>query len=289
MKTEQHTFETTQTNVDAIIKHIESGVRETDRQVMFLSDFDYTLCRNYGFDVATNNRIPILEQELIDAANYHTLAIATARRANNPMTPLFWNSGLLAPDAPLIAENGGVLVTQHNGQLHYDDIIDADVSDGLKLAAEQLEHAKLDLPTNRQLIVKLGRTMLVARTQTANMHVSKSEQQDLAKQLILALDVPNFVVVDNGGSVTVQHKNINKATGFQFYLKNQGIDQHAVYVVGLGDAPNDQQIFEQAHTSIGFSKIVKALVDFNIDTQLVTATDIFEGVRASLGDRLYVS
>jgi hydroxymethylpyrimidine pyrophosphatase-like HAD family hydrolase len=236
-----------------------------DREVVILSDFDYTLCDEYVFDPQTNNHLAVIEPGVVEAAKPHHMVVATSRRATNPTVSLLWQSGLVQPNRPAIIENGGAIISQNAGSLACLDLVDPGQLEQLHAMPELAAEAMPDIPSGQELIFKMGRTMLVARLQDEAGISLPHHQRWLAEQLrdIVPSSSP-LQVVDTRASVTIQHRDVNKGTAFLKYLELEDIPRDSIYVIGLGDGENDAEIFDEADLSLGFSDAVSSIVDIDI-------------------------
>lgn len=249
-------------------------------QTVVLSDFDYTLCDQYVFDPSTNNHRPVIRDELVAAAQDQHLVIATARRASNPAIPHMWESGLVDHEQPVIAENGGtILFREGDGQIACMDLVEPEEVQLLKKKAMLALEGVADDPRGRNLVVKEGRTMVLARLQDAQGGTSVADQQWLTGYLRRSLDDGSIKVVDTKTSVTIQSADVSKATGFDTYLDLYGITREEVQVIGMGDGDNDHEIFDVADVSIGFSDAVRDLVDVHVAEGAQAATHVLRTIK----------
>ena len=236
---------------------------EDDLRVI-LSDFDYTLCYEYGFDPESNNHLPYIYSELIEAAQGQNLIVATGRRAKHPFLPVIWQSGLVDPRSPVIAENGGTLVFYGEQGRRYIDLVTEDDIALIHESRERIRQEITDMPKDQELIFKLGRTMLLTRLQNAAGEVDPLHNARLAERVQELFDPSHIRVVDTRASVIVQQAEVNKSAGFRRYLGILGLQRSDVHVTGLGDGLNDRELFEEADVSIGFSRVVRPYVDIEI-------------------------
>lgn len=229
---------------------------------VILSDFDLTLCDTFGFDPATNNHEPQLDQTVIDAAQGNTLVVATARRANHPWLPELWNSGLVAPRMPVITENGGVInVPDGKGSFDHINLVPKNKIDMMQEWIEDAAGQLHRIPRNQRFIKKLGMTSIIARLQDESGNSTVDHQQILLKDL-QDIGIPDGIEVSRTGrSLSIQSEGVNKASGFREVLNLAGVDRRDITVIGIGDAPNDAAIFKEADLSIGVDRRVKNMVN----------------------------
>lgn len=215
------------------------------------SDFDGTLCDTYRYDALTNNHLPIIRDDIIEAASGSRLIVATARRAVHPAIRYLWECGLVHPSMPVISENGGVIHLLERGEerrviLAPDHSRDRIITwiDSVK---DQLDHS----PKGRHLSLKHGETMVIARYQTSSGKVTRADQLLLLKQLRQLAPPTWLSIVQSGESVCIQHSSVNKGVALRQALKLIGIERSDAYVISLGDAQNDRSLLEEADLSIG--------------------------------------
>lgn len=231
---------------------------------MILSDFDYTLCYEYAFDPHSNNHLPQIEPQVAEAAQSHHLVIATGRRAEHPFIPCMWKSGLIEPNRPVITENGGCLVYALDcGGVQFVDLVDNEHLPLLEKTRQLVAEQVTDIPSDHRLAFKMGRTMLLARIQDKAGNCPPEQQALLAEQ-IQQIAPAELSVSDTRASVTVQHADTSKGKAFEYYLALCGLRRSDVFVVGMGDAPNDKSIFDISDVRIGFSEAVRHMVDMSI-------------------------
>ena len=236
---------------------------ETTKNIVVLSDFDYTLCHDY-VDDGDNNLVPIISDSVVNAGAATDMYIATGRRAKSVAIDTMWDSGIYPIDRPIITENGGVLVYRRPSGNKYLELIQpyqVRKLPGIKSLIEAALEEYID-PTE-SLVIKRGMTMITARIKTALDSHSDPESHQLFVDKVrdLMSSQHEFGVVDNRTSLTVQHRTVNKANGFRKLLAMRGIKRSGLFVVGLGDGLNDAQIFQEADISFGFDPVVGKLVD----------------------------
>ncbi len=253
------------TDLDDALGDLElalAGLAAKDK--IILSDFDHTLCDTYSFNPTTNNHLASIDPAVVEAAQPHHLVVATSRRVSNPTVPVLWSSGLVHPDVPVIAENGGVILYPTNDGLTCVDMIDPESMQSLQTVRDNIQQEVAAVPTGQQLTFKQGRTLLIARLQDEHGNSQPKHQAWLAERLQQLVDDPSLCVVDTRASVTIQHKEVSKGRAFRHYLQLANILRDEVCIIGMGDGLNDRQLFEEADVSLGFSDVVRPLVDVSI-------------------------
>ncbi len=230
-----------------------------------LSDFDYTLCHKYVFDSHTNDHLPYIDPDIIEAARGTHLVIATGRRANSQSLRTIWEDGLIPKDRPVIAENGGAFVYYSDDRLRFLDLIPPYAVNHIVTVKEELEAQAEEIQDREQeLIVKLGRTMLIARLQGKDGETNPESQHRLKEAIAPLIADTELDVVDNRVSLGVQHQAVNKGSAFMRYIHMQNVDPSRTMIIGMGDGENDKDIFRVADISIGLSPIVGSLVDIEL-------------------------
>ena len=95
---------------------------------------------------------------------------------------------------------------------------------------------------------------------------------ELAQLLSERFDLTDLDLVSSNNSLSIQPRGINKGVAFLQALALEGIIRSSIFIVGLGDAPNDKELFEQADLRIGVRKEAEPLADIIVN----------EGDRATL-------
>ncbi len=251
-------------SIESILAPLEASLEGVEKPLI-LSDFDHTLCHSYEFNPDTNNHHPQIDPEVIKGARSHNLLVATGRRANTAAISLLWESGLVAPTMPIIAENGGTIIERDAaGNMTCSDLVTPHELTELTDLQSTIPDLLPELPDGQRLIFKTGRTMLLARLQDANGKIEPKHQAWLTEQLREVITSDELSVVDTRVSVSIQHKSVSKGAAFLHYLHGEGILRKDIFVIGTGDGINDRELFEQADLSLGFSSAVTDMVDIEI-------------------------
>lgn len=244
------------------VRALADAMEATGRMPVVLTDLDHTLFDRFTFDPQTNNHVPHISSELVAAAQGCRIAVATGRRATNPAISLLWESGLIRPKASVITENGGTVVSLGlDGEHTFRDLVSENDMVELNQVRQILADRAGTTPRGQRLIRKTGRTMLVAAMQDEQGNKLPQHQQELAAQLRGLLPFDSLRIVDTRASVTIQHHSVSKGRTFRLCLADEGISREDVFVVGMGDGENDESIFGEADFSIGFSPVVRHMVD----------------------------
>jgi hydroxymethylpyrimidine pyrophosphatase-like HAD family hydrolase len=246
-----------------------------------LSDFDYTLCDEYSYDKQTQNHLPVVGEDIISAANSVHLVVATGRRANHPHLPKMWKSGLIPSGVPIIAENGGTLVFEGVKERGFLDLVAAEDVQLLKKNASMALESLDSLPSGQRLVVKQGRTFVIARLEDEAGVVSDRHQMWLENQLKTRFAEDGVQIINSRLSIAMQLRGVNKGDGFLTYLDLLGIKRSHVCVVGMGDADNDTEIFDVSDVRIGFSNIVEDKVDIVTPNGVPDAAPILRLISSS--------
>lgn len=287
MSIEQQVFDSEIENPASILQ--AELLAAGDRTPVWLSDFDKTLCDTYVYDETTNNHLAVIDPATVSAAAMHHLVVATSRRLSNPTVPLFWQSGLLPASQAAILENGGVIARPNSdGRLDYIDLVPSTDLEDLQnipaIARDKLEH----LPEGQRLVFKTGRTLLLARLQDCNGNMLPEHQSWLAEQLA-ELVPASLHAMDTRASVVIQPAAVGKDTAFEAYLDLANIRREDIFVIGMGDGPNDAGIFATADVSLGFSEAVRHMVDIDVPGGVRAVPFLFDAVRKiQTADRLAV-
>lgn len=255
--------------------------------IVGLSDFDHTLSHEYLFDETTNDHYPHIDPAVLDAAADLDLVVATGRRANSESLLTIWRSGLIHSSVPIIAENGGTLVSYDGTTTSIEDLTLGNIKAQLALVKKEVETDEAFSVAGHKLVAKLGRTILIVRLQDENGATNPDLQELLLTRIHDRITADtDLAPVNNRVSVAVQPHGTNKATAFRSYLEAKGMKRKDVYVVGMGDGLNDQPIFDEANLSIGFGDEVQAHVDValpdGLDSTLI-ALQALQAVKKSQG------
>jgi hydroxymethylpyrimidine pyrophosphatase-like HAD family hydrolase len=83
--------------------------------------------------------------------------------------------------------------------------------------------------------------------------------------LLDKFDLTNMDLVSSNSSLSIQPKGINKGSAFLQALTLMDLNRNGLFVIGLGDALNDKEIFEQSDLGIAVRKGAKADADLTVD------------------------
>jgi HAD superfamily hydrolase (TIGR01484 family) len=238
---------------------------------LIASDLDNTLIK--GLDPASQHH-----QNLVQAAQGQHLAILTARRAANPGITVLWQSGLVAPERPIITENGGVLTWADGDKI---DLVERSAMDGLMSVSAIIAGGRgFELPRNSRLVRKFGRTMMVLFIEDQNGKRSAQWQHDLAEQLSSWVPMgTGLQVADGTDSVTIQHQSVNKAQGLLAYCAVMGLDPDQVDITAMGDGLNDVEMLQMGDFGIGFSQLVASHVDVLVPDGAAGAPAVLQAIK----------
>lgn len=133
---------------------------------------------------------------------------------------------------------------------------------------------------DRELLIKSSR---IATIEMRIQHMSgvgdPSLYEELAQMLVGRFDLSNLDLVSSNNSLSVQPRGINKGTAFLQALAAMGIERSSLFVIGLGDAPNDREIFEQADLGFAVRKGAKAHADLVVDEGDRTTLLVMQGMK----------
>lgn len=230
-----------------------------NRNVAVLSDFDNTLSMGGG-----------VTPKVAEAAKDLHLVVATARLATSTRLPSFWEKGLVRPDVPIVVENGGSLAFKDKDGVRFVDVVEPHVPDKLAGVFEKLQGNRKELGVEAHTTIKLGRTLIDL--------VGISDPYGLASRMDALIDDPSVRTVFTGSTLTVQDQSVSKPGGFLKYLDTAGLDRSNLYVVGMGDAPNDRETFDHADLSLAFHEDVAPLADIHVTEGAFDAPDVLRAI-----------
>ena len=251
------------------------------RDAIVVSDFDHTLCHEYVFDPETNNKTPIVDPELARAFGRLPCMVVTGRRANNPHVGIIWSEGLLPPDIPLIAENGGVIL-ESNGEIR-SAVASTDEVDFIDEQIKALARDSLQLPAGFSLITKPGETLVVVRAQLADGS-SRRDVHDFITPAIQTAVGEEWIVVDCGTTLNVQKRSVSKRTA----VEQSGLQRSNYQVVSLGDSPNDIDLLDEADVAIAVGNKIAEHADFVVASNPASVTTVLQTIgRAVIARRQF--
>lgn len=232
------------------------------RSLIILTDLDGTICDEYSFNPETNDHGLILDPDIVRDGSRASLVVATQRRANHMGLPVLWESGLIKPRVPIIAENGGVLNVRNPDQTtSHVDLAPRGTLQRLERWAQNNLPNLSDIPSGQKLVVKRGRTMLIARFQNEQGESDERDQVLLHMQLA-DMKTPHWMrIVNSGNSLCLQHERVNKNRAFLKLLGRLGLSRLEIFVIAIGNAENDLSILEGADLSVGVSEDIFPIVD----------------------------
>lgn len=219
--------------------------------VAMLSDFDETLCSSYDYDAASKTHWPNINRHILTEARRikSPLFIATSRSSREPVVQTACASLVIHRGLPIICENGAVLFFPARGE----EIVLA--TDEQRQQVDEIKKNIFGVSSNfknRELLIKNKR---IATIEMRIQHMSgvgdPSLYEDLVQMLSERFDLSNLDLVISNNSLSIQPRGINKGTAFLHALSVMGFKRSSLFVVGLGDAPNDREIFEQSDLGIG--------------------------------------
>ncbi|MCG2691869.1 hypothetical protein L6272_03515, partial [Microgenomates group bacterium] len=220
-------------------------------RLMGFSDFDNTLCDHYVFDPQTNTHLPQINPEISRLAKTTPLIIASARFADDPAMAIIARE-LLPEGQPVICENGGVIFYPATKQKQI--LAPIGILDELTGLKEEFDTRPPLSLSGQNLFTKLGETVLWLRMQDSQGNGKAESHQQLAWaiwDIKDKIDRTRFQVTSGGSSVIIQSQETSKKLAFITLLNQLGIDRLKTFVIGLGDAPNDEPIFQASDFAIG--------------------------------------
>lgn len=240
--------------------------------IVIVSDFDDTLCHEYTFDPATNNHTAVIDPDLAAVAGELPLIIATATRAMHPKIAQIRESGMVAENGLLIAENGGVILRQDGSivwAVEQDEAAVGGVKDRILHELPRI----LTMPRAMRLIAKQGLTSVIVRAQHGNGRHDPKVQVDLQQALQETVG-DEWSVVDGGRSLTVQRPGVSKINA----LQHTGLDRSGHTIIGMGDGENDIDLLAAADISIAVGERIADHADFVVDPNVREVVEVLRTI-----------
>lgn len=230
-----------------------------------LSDFDETICSKYSYDSTSKTHWPDIDEKILLGARRmrSPLFIATSRSSNEPVVQTAVASLVANRGLPIICENGAVLFFPEEGE----EIILA--TDEQRKQIDEVRKKISEVSSefrDRELIIKDGR---IATIEMRVQHVSgvgdPTMYDELTQLLLGRFDLSGLELVSSNNSLSIQPRGINKGTAFLQALTMMNLRRGGLFVIGLGDAPNDREIFERADLGIAVRDGAKTSADIFVN------------------------
>jgi HAD superfamily hydrolase (TIGR01484 family) len=260
-------------SIEQTIATLGERIKRSGKSVIAVSDIDGTLASTHTFDHELQLHTPHLRDELIavcrilasrSSIDLHPLLIATGRPDSDPSVIRTWQL-LSAPPMPIIGENGGTIIFPqfNDGQspashkivhtARNDELIKLlEISTDLPILVNLL-HQNSIVPIDHEILVDHSRkTSLEIRIQNKITKVGSSLIHG-ASSLFLREKIGNskLSVISSGSSVSIHPATISKGNAVLQVIDNLGIDRNKLFIVGIGDADNDESLFQIADLGIG--------------------------------------
>lgn len=133
---------------------------------------------------------------------------------------------------------------------------------------------------DKELVIKENRRATVELRVQSRLGIGDPTAYTNLVDILLQskLDLEGLRFVSSSSSLSIQAKDINKGNAFLRALKLLDIDRKDVFVIGLGDAENDQEIFQEADLGIAVRNPASHMADLFIDGGDKTALQIMRYV-----------
>ncbi len=251
-----------------------------DSNTLLVSDFDDTLCSSYRYNANRKTHIPILKPELVVEASriQSPFIIATSRSANEPVVKNIC-SRITQEGAPMICENGAVIFFPTTG-----DTITLVRDEQKKL----LDEIGSYINSKQQTYLDRGTEVLIAKDRVATMELRVQELSGVGKPELypgLIKDIhgtfrmDGMQIVSSNNSVCIQPNNISKGNALITALDMMGLGKEVFFVIGLGDAPNDQSIFKNSNLSIAVRPAAKDFANYFVNSGDETSLAVLRSLK----------
>lgn len=261
------------------LRTILPSLLPTDRPLLVASDFDETLCNTYIYDPVTQNHIPQLNPDLVSLVTEKKipLIIVTGRTASE--------AGMQQSIIPFIESVGGMIVCENGGVIinaQGEEIVVATPEE-----QEDLQQMKAILSTfdlqmhfpDLEVHIRTSRKSLIEVRIQDEKGKGDPAPHALAEQILNTLIQPlglSLQAVSSNYSVSIQPKSISKARGLHAALKQYGIDRDDIFVIAMGDGPNDKELLQDADIGIAVGTPAKDFANVLVQGGENTALAVFE-------------
>jgi hydroxymethylpyrimidine pyrophosphatase-like HAD family hydrolase len=244
-----------------------------------LTDFDETICSSYSYDLGSRTHWPNIDSRVsLEARRMQSpLFIATSRASTEPVVQEAIASLVSHRELPIICENGAVLFFPTKGR---EIVLATDAQ------RQQMDEVKGHISQvgsefrDRELLIKDNRIATIEmRIQHASGIGDPTLYGELAQLLSGRFDLTDLDLVSSNNSLSIQPRGINKGKAFLEALTLLGLKRRSLFVVGLGDAPNDREIFEQSDLGIAVRKGAKDNADIVVDEGDKTTLLVMQNIK----------
>lgn len=253
-----------------------------DIPVVLASDFDETLCSQYVYDPKAISHKPNILPALIDEANriQSPVILVTSRSAEEKF---FWDEAcklLASKNLPVICENGSVLFFPNSRDREIVILAPADHLAKVNLIKQSTFSENL-FGSDVELIIRKNRLATVEfRIQSLETKVGMPEfHERLIKHLINSFDLEDLTIISSRSSLSLQSCQIDKGSGLKKALETLGIERKDIFIVAMGDAPNDAELLKCADLSIAVKKGALANADFVVDSGDLAALEVMKSIK----------
>lgn len=236
------------------------------------SDFDETICSNYIYDKESSSHLPVLSTDLLDLTQKTSIPIIIAT-ARSPQDFAFWRITkrlLGGRNLPVVCENGSLIFFPNDSFKKPISLLSEGQNKELKRLQKQLPNLHLNDHFSNQgaevLIRNHRMTSIDFRIQNIKTKVGMPDlHEDLENFINSQFNLDGFIAVSSLNSLSVQPKNSNKLNGVVKALETINLERKEIFLIGMGDAPNDKELLEGADLGIavrsGASKNADIFVD----------------------------
>lgn len=266
------TAEYTLSQLPGLIYHHAAKAAAANRRLLIVTDLDYTVTDAYLHDEKIRHDIPVFDTDTrVAFANAVPPVLIASGRTPLETAVQQDVAGLLhGRDLPMILENGGVLYVPNAVEgprlipLATREQLDAIA--GVKQALVERIH---DFPhsSDEELLLRLERvTNLEIRLQARTGEVSSHERYlDLMEYIRLITRIDGLHMTHAGAALCIEADGINKQTGIEAALAHMGISRNDVYILGFGDARNDEGLFRAADFGVAVRRAAAPYADAFVD------------------------
>lgn len=243
---------------EQMLNAFRERVNISGKPIVLISDLDGTLASTHTFDNLLKVHVPNLKRELVESSQLLRipLLIATGRSCNDPSIKTTWEL-LSRPPMPIIGENGGLIINPATNEVR--PTASATEINSLKEIALNLEsslrllRASSIVPSSHEILIDNTRlTSIEIRIQERDTKVGSPKiHQESGVFLKNTIGRNSISVICSDSSVSIHPSSISKGNTARMVLESLGIDRSKIFIVALGDADNDQSLFNFADLGIG--------------------------------------
>ncbi len=251
-----------------------------DSNTLLVSDFDETLCSSYQYNADTKTHIPVLKPELVAEATRmrSPFIIATSRSAKEPVVRDICTQ-MVQEGAPMICENGAVIFFPTTGN---------SVTLVRNEQRQLLDDIGSYITSIQTTYLDRGKEVLIAKDRVATMELRAQELSGIGapelypgiiEDIYRTFYMDGMEIVSSNNSVCIQPNNISKGNALKIALDMMGLGRESFFVVGLGDAPNDQSIFKNSNLSVAVRPHAKDFADYFVNSGDETSLTVMRSLK----------